>query len=59
MERATELSVFIQVNFSGMETLLCLFMHDLSRQGTVLPHICCCPALYSTYSPFQQVLEEC
>lgn len=59
MERAAELSGFVRVYFSGMETLLCLFMYDLSRQGTVLLHICCSPALDSTSSPFQQVLEEC
>lgn len=57
MESAAELRVVTQVYFSGMETVLCLVMYDLSRQGRFFPPIFCSPALDP--SPFQQVLAEC
>lgn len=57
MESAAEVSV-IEVYFSGMETLLCLLMHDLPRQGKFLPPIFFSLGLDRISSPSQQVMEE-
>lgn len=58
MESAAEVSVVIEVYFSEMETLLCLLMHDLPRQGKFLPPIFFSLGLDRFSSPSQQVREE-